>query len=278
MKALIKLFYLANIIIFFASCDKVEPPYKQTPNNINNDTTTYVQKVLIEDFTGHRCGNCPRAHEKINELINTFGNKIIALAIHSGFFAEPLPPNYPTDFRTDEGNEISTAFGITVYPSGMVNRKSYNGNLILSYDAWAEAINVILQNKPKLGIKIQNTFNTSTNTLNTTVEIKILENISSITKLALFVAEDSIIAPQTDYESNPTLIPNYVHMHVLRKSINGTWGQEIPINTKNVGDTIKRQFSLNWNNQWVLKNSYVIAYVYDASNNEIIQVESNNLK
>ncbi|MCX7862397.1 MAG: Omp28 family outer membrane lipoprotein [Bacteroidales bacterium] len=260
---------IALFVLF--GCDKIDPPFKQQTQN-PTDTNTYFQKVLIEDFTGHRCGNCPRAHEKLNELKSLYGNKIIGMAIHSGFFAMPLPPNYPADYRTSEGDEITNSFGVTQYPSGMVNRKPYNGNLLLSHDSWSEAVNELIQQQPALGIRIQNTFQTN-NVLTSTISIKILQPISETAKLCLFITEDSIISPQTDYNQNPTLIPNYVHMHMLRASINGTWGNDIPINTKNVGDTILRNFSFNWNNNWQKKHSHVVAFVYKTTNNEIIQVE-----
>ncbi len=263
---------ISFFLLILGSCDKIEPPFKQTTST-NNDTSTYVQKVLIEDFTGHRCGNCPRAHEKLAQLQQFYGNKVIGLSIHSGFFAMPLPPTYSADYRTTEGNEITQAFGIQNYPSGMVNRTLYNGNLLLSHDNWSEAVNNLIQLQPSLGIKGNINFNTSNNTISATITTKILQTIEYPTKLCVYLSEDSIVSPQTDYSQNPSTINNYVHMHMLRKSFNGTWGTEIPINSKQVGDTLIRSFSLNWDNSWQKKNSHVIAFVYNANSNEIIQVE-----
>lgn len=270
-------YYSVALLTFFIACDKVDPPFKQQ-NNITTDTNTYVQKVLIEDFTGHRCGNCPRAHEKMHELKNLYGKKMVGLAIHSGFFAMPLPPSYPDDFRTPEGEEITSAFGITQYPSGMVNRKSYNGNLILSHDSWSEAVYEIMQQQPIIGIQIQNNFQQNNTILTTSITLKILQSISSPLKLCVFLSEDSIVSPQTDYSLNPNLIPNYVHMHMLRKSFNGTWGTEISLINKNVGDTIVRNFSLTWNNVWKKQHAHVIAFVYNTTNSEILQVEEANVQ
>lgn len=258
------------------SCDKIEAPYLEK-QNINNDTSTYVQKVLIEEFTGHRCGNCPRAHEKLYQLKQIYGNKLIGISIHSGFFAMPLPPNYPSDFRTSVGDEITSAFGISQYPSGMVNRKTYNGNIILSHDSWAEAVEAIIQQQPSLGIKIQNSYQSSQNTVTTSVEVKILQTINVPVKMVVYAIEDSIISAQTDYEQNPTLIPNYVHMHVLRTSFNGTWGNDIPVQIKTVGDTIKRTFTISWNNNWNETQSSVVVVLYNSANNEIIQVEKKRI-
>ncbi|MGQ9846078.1 MAG: Omp28 family outer membrane lipoprotein [Bacteroidales bacterium] len=266
-----KIFFFFVILIFISACDKIEPPYKMNNSN-NNDTTTFVQKVLIEDFTGHRCGNCPRAHEKLSQLISLYGDKVIGLAWHSGFFANPLPPDYPADYRTPEAEEIANAFGVTQWPMGMVNRTPYNGNILLSYDAWSEAVANFINQTPKAYIAIQANYQTATSQVKASVSVKLLQNIDSPIKLCVFLTEDSIISAQTDYDVNPNLISNYIHMHMFRASFNGTWGNELSLAGKQVGDTLLRQYSLTWNTAWVVKNSHVLAFIYDANSNAILQV------
>jgi len=265
------------ILMSFGACDKVEPPYKVTNNN-NVDTTTYVQKVLIEDFTGHRCGNCPRAHEKLHQLITLYGNKIIGIALHSGFFATPLPPSYPADFRTNEAEELATTFGVTQWPIGMVNRTAYNGSVLLSHDAWSEAVANLINQAPKAHIAIQANYQTASSKVDASITVKLLQNIDVPLKLCVYLTEDSIISAQTDYDVNPNLIPNYVHMHVFRASFNGTWGNELSLSGKQEGDTLLRQFNLSWNTAWVKKNAHVVAFIYNATDNTIIQAEQSSIQ
>ncbi|HOU99259.1 MAG TPA: Omp28 family outer membrane lipoprotein [Bacteroidales bacterium] len=268
---------LLAMVYAFLSCDKIEGPYKEIHNS-GNDTNVYVQKVLIEDFTGHRCGNCPRAHEKLHQILSLYGNKVIGVALHSGFFAMPLPPNYPADFRTTEADEIANTFGVTQWPIGMVNRTEYNGNMLLSHDAWTEAVEVLLQQQPRAYISINSTYSSANSNVDASISVKILQNISEQVKMSVFLTEDSIISAQTDYDQNPTLIPNYLHMHVFRASFNGTWGTEVPISTKQVGDTILRNFNLTWNNAWIKKNCHIVAFIYDVATNHIIQVEQADIQ
>ena len=266
-----KVFLSFVILIFIFSCDKIEPPYKVNNSN-NNDTTTFVQKVLIEDFTGHRCGNCPRAHEKLHQLISLYGDKVIGIAWHSGFFANPLPPNYPADYRTIEAEEIANTFGVTQWPIGMVNRTDYNGSKLLSYDAWSEALANLINQTPKAYIAIQANYQTAKSQVNASISVKLLDNIDSPIKLCVFLTEDSIISAQTDYDVNPNLIPNYLHMHMFRASFNGTWGNELSLSEKHIGDTLLRQFSLTWNNAWIKNNCHVVAFIYNVNSDAIIQV------
>lgn len=263
---------LIAIVSVFWACDKIEGPYKEV-HNAGNDTNVYVQKVMIEDFTGHRCGNCPRAHEKLHQILALYGNKVVGMALHSGFFATPLPPSYPADFRTIEADEIANTFGVTQWPIGMVNRTEYNGSILLSHDAWTEAVEALVQQQPRAHISINSTYNSTNSNINASISVKILQNISEQVKMCVFLTEDSIISAQTDYDQNPTLIPNYLHMHVFRASFNGTWGTEVPISSKQVGDTLLRNLKLSWNNAWVKKNCHVVAFIYDIATNHVIQVD-----
>ena len=79
-------------IVLFTSCDKVPL----------NERLIYVEPpevgraVLIEDYTGQYCVNCPRATEEIERLVEEYGDSVvIAVAIHSGPFSkqkgEPSP-------------------------------------------------------------------------------------------------------------------------------------------------------------------------------------------
>lgn len=60
--------------------------------------------VLIKDFTGARCVNCPAAAEYAHNLQHQLGeDHVIIMSVHAGYLAQPLG-QFP-DFLTDEGTE-----------------------------------------------------------------------------------------------------------------------------------------------------------------------------
>ena len=72
---------IAGIAAMLSACDNVD----------SNDRLIYVPPaavgrcVLIEDFTGQKCLNCPRAAEVIEQLQKQYGaDTVIAVAIHAG--------------------------------------------------------------------------------------------------------------------------------------------------------------------------------------------------
>ena len=54
--------------------------------------------VLIEDFTGQNCINCPAAHEVIEPLQMQYPDNVVAVSIHAGAFGIPVDR---TDFTTN---------------------------------------------------------------------------------------------------------------------------------------------------------------------------------
>ena len=102
MRTLILIFFF----IFFAQCDRIDPPY------IENNLQIAERTVLIEKFTGHKCSNCPEASREIDFLKEIYGEQIISVAIHPGNLTEftETDNNYTYDFTTENGSIIAFYF------------------------------------------------------------------------------------------------------------------------------------------------------------------------
>ena len=97
-----KYIFIINLIFLTNSCDIIEGPYM-------TDADLYVnseKKVLIEDFTGHKCAGCPTATKEISAIQDIYGDQVIAIAIHpsgAGNFTQPESPDeegFQYDWRT----------------------------------------------------------------------------------------------------------------------------------------------------------------------------------
>ena len=81
----------------------VEPPVVEPVQE--DDTITIKPSVLIEDFTGQRCVNCPTAAEEIQRLKTQYGDStIVAVGIHSGPLAV-FPTDKAVGLRTQQGDD-----------------------------------------------------------------------------------------------------------------------------------------------------------------------------
>jgi hypothetical protein len=283
MKAIIKYIGLISVILFFfsVSCDKIEEPYKVVNNNQNPDTTdtgnVFVKKILIEDFTGHRCGNCPEAHEILHTLEATYPGQVIGIGLHVGWFASTTI--YPTDYTTTTGNELNTFFGAETagLPTGCVSRVEDQGSKLITPSKWSTIASQVLLQQPNVGITIDNDYNASNRTVDITVDVTVLESITNDLFLTLYVVEDSCISEQLDYNSTPQDITDYAHRHVLRDAVNTTWGEEIFTGGAVTDDTVQKTFTYTLNSAWNEDNCSIIAFVYDETTLEIYQAEDKHV-
>jgi thiol-disulfide isomerase/thioredoxin len=305
-KIIYQIIALILIIIINISCDYVKnanPPLDPTSgggaatnvyisdSTINSDPN--LKKVLVEDYTGHKCGNCPEAAVVLTGLEATYGDKIVPLAVHAGFFAATSPVAvYPTDFKTTAGTAYNTQFGFSLYPNGLINRVGYGtAGFIKAYTAWGTEVALLTTQTPKFQLLLKYKYDSGSLKLNTDVKVKSLTNNTGTYKVVILLSEDSIVAEQLDYSIvvTPTvtsqLNPNYVFNHVLRGAINSEWGDAVftvgGATTNAIETVTKTNFQLN--SSYKIPKCHILAYIYDAdpaspTYYEVLQVEELKLK
>ncbi len=273
-----KIFYTLLIIslALIFSCDEVKNPLKPASNQCGDDTQPVpIRKILVEDFTGHTCPNCPPAAEQMAFLKQKYCDYIVPVALHVSVFATPNS-TYPEDFRTAEGTEIDQYFGVSAagLPHGLVNRMPYNENPIIVYAEWAAAIEALLLSPPEMYLTINTSFNPVDSLVSISVRTDILKNVPDNLSLSVYLTQDSIIAPQKDIRMNPVLIPNFVHQHVLRAVINGTWGEQITDAPSLFGNMIEKTYSIKIKPEWNVSHCEIVAFVFRSDSRDVIQAES----
>lgn len=254
------------------SCDKVDEPFTK---KLEIDSTI-TKTVLLEDYTGHQCVNCPEAGELSHNLKANFKENVVVIAVHAGWFAQPTPSgDFTADYRTEEGEEWNTTFGVSSYPNGMVNRKGFSsGTNVLSIGAWSDAIITALHEPALLDLSINNEYNSASRELSVTVETEFLGNVNKNLKLVVVLTESGIVSPQKNNNAEIGATPvilNYVHDHMLRDCINGTWGTEIASAGTANEDLISKSFTYVIPANFVAENCDVVAFVYDTDTKEVIE-------
>ena len=271
MRKLFAFSALLSLLFLTPQCDVVDQPFKG--GTIDTTSSEQRRNVLIEDFTGHRCKNCPKASKEIANLVDAFGDdRIIGLAIHAG------PGNftgtntdYPTDFTTQEGKAVQNFFGTNFLPVGMVNRENWtvSGNGHWSnYANWptlsAEAMDSTLR------IALEASASITSSQLNVSAQGFPQTSLLHDLNIVVLVKESNIVSPQL--MPDDTRDPDYVHMNVLRDYVTDTWGNSFGTSPMVPGDTLSGSYSLAWNTDWVQSNTAVVVYVFNPDNYRILQV------
>jgi len=286
----IKIFIFISFTLILA-CDKISEPYSRfsetddsvdpsvCPRPVFTDMVSPVKKVLLEDFTGFFCPNCPTGAKEAKRLKDLYGDQLVLLAIHTGVFAKPDPSDgYTQDLRTSTGDVLATSFLIDAFPNGMVSRTPYRSKTVIYYDTWAAAVDSLVHLTPDLDIQLINEYDSSSRKLCTHIQTRFLKSSQKQLMLAVYLMEDSIHTKQKN--NNPTIgtrpeIADYVQMHVLRKAVNSTWGSIIstPADTMNINDKVNRSYSIILDSSWNPEHCSVVAFVYEANNKAVIQAE-----
>jgi hypothetical protein len=262
---------LAGLLIF--SCDFVQdanPP--AAPGGGSSTPGVIYRKALVEDYTGHKCGNCPKAADTLKFLEAKYPGQIVPLAVHAGFYAL-VNAAYPTNFQTTEGDTYDVTFGNSAAgnPNGLVNRQGYVAGstvFIKNYPGWEAAVVSMIGQPANFQIKINNSFNISTHQLSSNVVVKSLGVNTGTYKLIVLLTEDSIVAEQLDYRIPPPApqkIPNYVFNHVLRSAINSAWGDAVFAGGAALNDSVVKSYpNIPVNSTYRPEKCHVVAFIYDA--------------
>lgn len=276
--------------LLIAACDKVKDPIEKRDTVVgtnfitkSNKTVSNSYKVLLEDYTGHTCGYCPRAALQADSLAIALGDKIVVLAVHAGGYALPDSANgYPTDYQTSAGNAWNakgSGFGISAIgnPNGMINRKAYGGSVVQAYTKWKSTIKTVLDSAAQLFIvklDVTTNYDPAVRALNTEVKAYFQSAYKNSVKVSAVIIENGIIGDQKDYSKIPDHIEDYEFEHLLRGSLKGDWGDDLKTGPIAKGDSATVVFNnfplkpgFNDNNIWV------VVFAYNAITREVIQAE-----
>jgi len=280
----------ACLILLFSSCDKIEGPYRK-PVVVNPfcqtgiaDSTAH-RKVLVEEFTGHFCGNCPQSSIYLSDTLKALYNHcLVIVSIHANWFAnvcpnapcpgDQKPGSFTTDFTCSTGDAWYSFFGITGNPLGLVNRIDFPTNKqVKSVGDWAPDIAAQVATKAQANLKISNNYNSLSRNLSTTITTDVLENLQGNYHLQVVLTEDSITDWQIWYGHTPEYDSSYVHRHVLRDAVNTTWGESIVSGSAAGGATITKNYLYSISNKWNADYCNIVAFIYNDDTKEVIQVE-----
>lgn len=194
--------------------------------------------ILLEEYTGMRCVNCPEAAEEALLMEQTFGESLIVVSIHAGDFAAPSG-NFQPDLRTEAGNSYYNYFGFAGTPVGMVNRKKQGNSYAIRPAGWVDAIRKELNEPTKIRMEGHAVYE-GNDSCRIDVKIFGITPTDRDVRLMLWLVEDSIRTPQ--------VVPggvnsNYLQRHVLRQVLNGTWG-ELVVSDENQVWSMTRCFKL----------------------------------
>lgn len=292
-----KLIYI-GLIFLFAACDEETNPYPEeifnnNCNPINNDTIYYLddssqRKILLEDFTGQQCTNCPTATEIAKNILNDYPEDIILVGLHnSGPFSEQdISNGFPLDLETETGAHLITQYPFRGFPIALINRSMIENSHLIGYSMWENAITQLIQDAAyrtkRFSVELDIVINTECNMLTIYPTVESLTILEGDYYMVGYLLEDGIIGKQLDSRVDSGYIENYVHNHVLRKGFPA--GGEGKLLFQNpVEGTIYQSLqdadaiSTSISPEWVINNTSVVFFIRELESGEILSAHQISL-
>lgn len=292
--------YILPLFIFLfllASC-KEKPPFIDFEKSSKLKDTSYMlsevpdaqtKNVLLEDFTGVRCPNCPAAQDVAKDLSSTYEGRIITIAIHPlsilssltrPFINPPDKHQSKYDFRTKAADVIFEHVGILSFlPVGAINRTLFNGesNITIPSQKWPAAVNEELTKTTPVNIQVSAAVVDTS--IIATVKITYTQNISESHLVSIMLVENGLVDVQEKLDPNAGVIylPEYEHNHILRAPFTKPLGEQITVPLVR-GRYIEKSFAIKYNPAWIKNNLKVVAFVNNATTKVIVHVKEVNVQ
>lgn len=276
-KLIASLFFIS---IIFHSCEEV-PPY--IDNTVRPDIIkeSFVagsvpqaqhKAVLIEDITGVRCINCPKAAKTIMDIIaDKSEDSVIAMALYIN-----QQPNSTTPYsgfpllNSVYASEMVDYLGIPLgLPACYIDRSVFGSSSerpLLLNGQWANHVNSHLGSTSPVNISLDGRLNG--NKLNAEIELVYTSTVNSEHKVALYLLEDSIMSKQ--YGGTPTE-ETYIHNHAMRYSFGASMGVNL-YGSLEPGRTFKGNVSYELPSEYKKDQLSLVCVVTDATTYEVINV------
>jgi len=204
MKKILSISFLG--LILFAGCKEKDPAVGLT-SALSTDSAwvmasvpaTDPHNVMIEEFSGQSCPNCPGGHATIESNQALYPGRINAVVMYPYGSPDAIPPTGSAyNFEDSFANNLSayvTGGGIRGLPSTYIDRVVYQGNNTQEIDGtgtWPTDFGSQLLVTDSVNLAVQSSFNKTTTTATITATVIYTKPLSSKQNLSIVIVEDTI--------------------------------------------------------------------------------------
>ena len=269
MKNTLSIFAFAALMLTLAGCDKIDLDNIHKPYT----PTTGGKTVLIKDFTGARCVNCPAAAEVAHELQHSLGeDRVFIMSVHAGYLATPVG-SFP-DFRTEEGTQWYN--DNSANPLFAVDRMALTEGNTLNESQIEKAVGDALEEAQTFDLNISNAYDESSRELKVVSTMTAMGDYSGELYLTVCLIEDSLVGRQVVPGGIDTA---YVFRNVFRGTLNGAEGELFANGQLYVDDEFAKNHTTTLDEAYNANQCYILAYISDKGlGGKILQTAMEKIK
>lgn len=290
-----KVFLAASCVVLLASCEE-KAPVINFGEPIAQDTTFVLptvpaaekHNVLVEEFTGQSCSNCPAAHELLTEIQHAHEpGRINVIGLYFEGITQTRPPHGAKyDFRNAQAKLIATDVysGVSSIPAGGVERVAIGGTIKLDRSVWTSTIESRLNVPSPVNLKIESEYNATDSIASIRATLVYTSKVDFPHNISIVVVEDSIIDKQ-EYPSTHPVHPGYDEAYLFTNIFRGMvtsapYGDPVltAVTTKEPGRAFIKNFKYKLTNVLNPANCRVIAFINSTKSGDPQIIQSAQIK
>ncbi|MDE6637042.1 MAG: Omp28 family outer membrane lipoprotein [Muribaculaceae bacterium] len=274
MKASYITFGLLLLAGIATSCDNIS----EDDRYYKEEKTPVSRNLLIMEFTGNNCVNCPLGAESVEKIKQDAGaDKVISVGLHpeGNINTRPMITNHPKpgtlqNFTCEEATELFKYYGSpNGFPTAIFN--GLKSSMSSDYGNWMTDAMTAFDQPSYVKLEAECDFDNSTRDLTVNYKVGFSDDLDESISIAVWLVENKILGVQM--MPNGKKNEDYVHNHVLRASLNGTWGEYIG-NSFTSTSELTGSASITIADNWVAENCDVVVIAFQDNDKYAQQVIS----
>lgn len=227
---------------------------------------------LIMEFTGQRCSNCPDGARVIHSLQEEYPENIVAVCLHPDGpeYTRPLGPNI--GLRSELATELYQYYNPPSFPYALFDGQVMDQSNF--FTQWSTAALAVIKNNTPVILDATAEYDAS-GKVNVDAECKFVSgDFPKPLNIAVWIMENGITGRQLSTSGE---LRDYVHNHVARASLNGTWGVMLGSSFA-FEQKVEYSVSIAADPSWKLENCQAVVFLVEPDSKNVIQTALADLK
>ncbi len=250
----------------WTACDKI--PENETRTELPFSLPDWHGKyVVLEDFTGVRCVNCPAAALVARSIKSLMQDSVILIELHPEKPASLTRPHSgDPDLRSAAAQSYSDYWQVPGLPRGMINRRQAPGQL-LTEGTWLGTAVSVFGEEPVCTVSV--TASLADSTVTAQIQGEFTQDYAEAGDIHVItmLLEDGFVVKQS---INGGEDPAFNRNHVLRATFGSEWGAKVLDAKPSSGKEFTLSPSLKLDAAWKSDELSVVVLVTNADTREIL--------
>lgn len=218
--------YIGLLTVLLCSCEVIDQADRLIP--VLPEGLSAGRTHLLVEYTGFRCVNCPTAAQTAQEMQQTYGDRLVVVAMHPATNAFTQGKYDYTCPEADECYRYTGGTATTPFPTGTIDISRTDGEYLADPAEWATLLMRALRYTAAPVLAVTAAADTLSREI--TVTAQTYSEYTTDCRMACWLVEDSV--PGVQAMPDGTVNTAYYHRHMLRAAAeDGIWGSPLMIGT-----------------------------------------------